>query len=118
MRPKYLILVVLVVTIASVAVWRLRRTDLASLPRETEETPAEVPENATSPTYRGRADKPESESPLPSQDPQKILEELARNRGVPLNVLTQEALMHASNILQEMRRTVNRPIEFYGKVAL
>jgi hypothetical protein len=51
----------------------------------------------------------------PGSNLQERLEELARRRGVPLNVLTQEALIQLSNVWQEIRQTANRPIEFYGK---
>jgi hypothetical protein len=51
----------------------------------------------------------------PGTNLQERLEELARHSGVPLNVLTQQALVQLSNIWQEARQTVNRPIEFYGK---
>ncbi len=51
----------------------------------------------------------------PGSTLQEQLEELARRRGVPLNVLTQQALVQLSNIWQEMRQTVNQRIEFYGK---
>jgi hypothetical protein len=51
----------------------------------------------------------------PGTNLEQRLNELARQRGVPLNVLTQQALVQLSNVWQEMRQTVNRPIEFYGK---
>jgi hypothetical protein len=46
---------------------------------------------------------------------QESLQELARRRGVPLNVLTQQSVTQVSNLFQEMARQVNRSIEFYGK---
>lgn len=55
------------------------------------------------------------ESLPPGSNLQEQLQELARRRGVPLNVLTQEALVQISNIWQEMRQTVNQRIEFYGR---
>jgi hypothetical protein len=51
----------------------------------------------------------------PGSNLQAQLEELSRRRGVPLNVLTQEAIAQFSNVLQEISQKVNRRIEFYGK---
>src|SRR5438309_266243 len=51
----------------------------------------------------------------PGSNLQERLEELARRKGVPLNVLTQQALAQWSNVVQEMSQQVNRSTEFYGK---
>lgn len=56
-----------------------------------------------------------SEPLPPGSNLQERLNELARRRGVPLNVLTQQALEQWSNAVQEMSQQMNRPIEFYGK---
>jgi len=53
-----------------------------------------------------------SEPLPPGSNLQERLEELARRRGVPLNVLTQQALAHWSNVFSQ---ELNRPMEFYGK---
>jgi hypothetical protein len=43
---------------------------------------------------------------------QEQLEEFARRRGVPLNVLTQQAIVVMSNAFSE---ALNGPIDFYGQ---
>lgn len=56
-----------------------------------------------------------SEPLPPGNNLQERLEELARRRGVPLNVLTQQALAQWSNAMSGAAQDMNRPIEFYGK---
>jgi len=57
-----------------------------------------------------------SEPLPPGSNLQDQLEELARRRGVPLNVLTQQAAAQWSNAVQQMAQDVNRTIDFHGKV--
>src|ERR1700744_4988011 len=56
-----------------------------------------------------------SQSLPPGRNLQERLEELSRQRGVPLNILTQQALAHMSNAAEEWNEKINRPIELYGK---
>ena len=56
-----------------------------------------------------------SEPLPPGSNLQERLEELARRKGVPLNVLTQQALAQWSNAMSEAGQEMNRPIDFYGK---
>ncbi len=51
----------------------------------------------------------------PGSNLQERLEELVRSRGVPLNVLTQQALAQWSNAMSGAAQEMNRPIDFYGK---
>jgi hypothetical protein len=51
----------------------------------------------------------------PGSNLQERLEELARRKGVPLNVLTQQALAQWSNAMSGAAQEMNRPIDFYGK---
>lgn len=48
----------------------------------------------------------------PGRNLQERLEEFARQKGVPLNVLTQQAATQISNVFSQ---ELNRSIEFYGK---
>jgi len=51
--------------------------------------------------------------PAPAENnPQQQMEELARQRGVPLTTLTQQLVAEFSNAFSQ---ELNRPIEFYGK---
>lgn len=56
-----------------------------------------------------------SEPLPPGNNLQEQLDELARRRGVPLNVLTQQALEQWSNAMNQTAQEMNRPIDFYGK---
>ncbi|HEV2208588.1 MAG TPA: carboxypeptidase-like regulatory domain-containing protein [Verrucomicrobiae bacterium] len=51
----------------------------------------------------------------PGNNLQEQLDELARRRGVPLSILTQQALAQWSNAMNQAAQEINRPIDFYGK---
>ena len=122
MKPKVLLAILTAVVASLLAIWLFRPVpDLisneSSVP--TTETGSEGVSNKPEAIFH-EPDSQESASDLtgtPSNyDRQRILEEFARQRGVPLNVLTQQAIVEWSNMWQSVRQTVNRPIEFYGKV--
>jgi hypothetical protein len=89
-------------------------------------TTAELPNSAPDSPISTRS-QPQRENPLnkqeiraleplpPGSNSQERLIELSRERGVPLNVLTQQALAQWTDAVQQMSQQVNQPIEFYGK---
>jgi len=80
-----------------------------------EQRPPTAPRDREAPTYDDEQ-RTWALGPLPpGANVQGQLEELARSRGVSLEVLTQQMLIEATNLVQEMAQAANRPIEFYGR---
>jgi hypothetical protein len=85
-------------------------------------TTATIPQPVPMPGQPQRQNTPDAQGnwasdPLPpGSNLQERLEQLERRRGVPLNVLTQQALAQWSNAMSEAGQEMNRPIDFYGKV--
>jgi len=120
-------LVLVGISFSLLVLWLLRPERVGPRPNEPQQPTAESIQ--TQPARQPKAREPsaavgeekpslakEFESIPATLSLQERLEELARRRGVSLNVITQEMLMQASNMVQEVSQTVNRPIEFYGKV--
>jgi hypothetical protein len=116
MRAKVLLVILVVCTVGLLAVWWFGRTPTQLPPKETGQTTTEdLPKPKLGAAKKNNVVR-EFDKTSKSLSVQERLEELARNRGVSLNVLTQEMIVQVSNMVQEMSQTVNRPIEFYGKV--
>ena len=114
MKPRGLAIAILVV-LALLTFWGL-------LKRHSEEPPAAAPPSQTlaeshpEPNPQPTDNQPTSLSTPFSQGPREQLEAKAKRREVPLNLLTQQALVQMSNMEQEMSASVNRTVSFYGKV--
>jgi hypothetical protein len=127
MRPRFILVVLVAAATGILCLWLFRPTRVAPISNELQELTAEVPHEPMQLAPKATFPPPAAtqatlqlendfESTSANQNLQERMAELARQRGVSLNVLTQEMLIQASNMVQEIRQTVNRPIEFYGKV--
>ena len=131
MRANILLAVVVAAALALLLVSLFRPAPQSNLQKPAPDTLAEASHptpNTQAETQRApRSPQPQRQStpdapanwalePLPpGRNLQEQLQELARRKGVPLNVLTQQALAQWSNMLQETSRQMNSTMDFYGK---
>ena len=124
MRPKFLIALLGSVLFILIVVWLFRANNATPMSNETQGTMAkstpiqtQQPSPIAHPASTTSEEKPEVEKEWESipanQSLQARLEELARRRGVSMEVLTQQMLVELSNAWRE---AVSPPIDFYGKV--
>src|SRR5262245_33929103 len=107
---KRVLVLISVILLCLTVLWLVRTNRSTSKSPEPLSSPPGDPTTVPSRVETVRTDSV-VEKTQPSLSPQELLEEMARARGVPLDVLTQEALTRLTNISDEIRATANGAIE-------